>query len=131
MRLHAVLATTALLALTAAAPATAAPSVGPAPEGDLFLTVSGGGHTWIRGVGLVCPPRPGGHHPHTAAACADIAAAGGDLDALPGDPHLCTKEFDPVTAEATGIWDGRRVSWRRTFSNACELDVATGPVFRF
>ncbi|MER6498054.1 SSI family serine proteinase inhibitor [Streptomyces sp. NPDC001455] len=131
MRLRTVLATAVLLTLTAAAPAVAAPPGKPVQKGNLLLTVSGGGNTWIRGVRLLCPPVPSTHHPHAVAACADLAAADGDLDALPGDPHLCTKESDPVTVEATGIWDGRRVSWRRTFPNPCEMDVATGPVFRF
>ncbi|MFF8914086.1 SSI family serine proteinase inhibitor [Streptomyces sp. NPDC015032] len=131
MRLRAALATAALLTLTAAVPAAAAPSGDPLPDRGLFLTVSGSENTWVRGVELFCPPAPDARHPEAAAACAAIDEAAGDLDALPGDPHLCTKEHDPVTATATGQWDGRPVAWRKTFPNACELDAATGPVFRF
>ncbi len=96
----------------------------------MFLTVSGSENTWIRGVLLHCDP-PGGSHPAAEAACADLAAAGGDFDALPGDPHRCTKEYDPVTATATGTYNGRPVAWHRTFPNACVMDGITGPVFRF
>ncbi|MFB7917273.1 SSI family serine proteinase inhibitor [Streptomyces sp. NPDC056061] len=131
MRPRTVLAAATLLTLAAATPAAAERPGEPGPESRLRLTVSGGDHTWIRGVELVCPPAPDTHHPHAAAACADLSAADGDLDALPGDPHLCTKEFAPVTAAATGTWRGRPVAWHRTFPNACEMDARTGPVFRF
>ncbi|MFF2962448.1 SSI family serine proteinase inhibitor [Streptomyces sp. NPDC057963] len=131
MRPRAALAVAALLTLTAAGPAAAARSGAPLPERRLFLTVSGSANTWIRGVELICPPAPDARHPEAAAACAAIDEAAGDLDDLPRDPHLCTKVYDPVTATATGKWDGRPVAWRKTFPNACELDVATGPVFRF
>jgi len=131
MRPRAVLATAALLALAAGTSAAAAPSGNPVPDGALFLTVSGNDHTPPRGVGLLCPPAPDARHPHAAAACADLAAAGGDLDALPGDPHPCPLVYDPVTATATGRWDGHPVTWRRTFPNACHLEAGTGPVFAF
>ncbi|MEU5305913.1 SSI family serine proteinase inhibitor [Streptomyces noursei] len=96
----------------------------------LFLTVSGAGDTWIHGVRLFCPDTRG-THPHGAAACAELASAHGDLDALRGDPHICTREYDPVTVAASGRWRGRIVTWHRQFPNACTMDAATGPVFRF
>ncbi|MFF0744800.1 subtilase-type protease inhibitor [Streptomyces sp. NPDC004111] len=120
---------TALLALAPAA--TAVASGHPAPEKGLLLTVSGAEGTWIRGVGLVCSPPVGGGHPEATAACADLTWARGNFDALPGDPHLCTKEYDPVTATADGTWRGQPVHWKKSFGNACMLDAATGPVFRF
>ncbi|KUL49620.1 protease inhibitor [Streptomyces sp. NRRL F-4489] len=100
------------------------------PAGALFLTVSGARDSWLRGVRLTCPDTRGAH-PHGAAACADLARAQGDPDALPGDPHLCTREYDPVTATASGSWRGLPVDWHREYPNACTLDAATGPVFRF
>ncbi|MFG2626479.1 SSI family serine proteinase inhibitor [Streptomyces sp. NPDC048473] len=131
MRLRAALAAAALLTLTAAVPAAAVQSEDPVPDRGLLLTVSGSENTWIRGVALFCPPAPDAHHPHAAAACAAIEEAEGDLDDLPGDPHLCVMEYDPVTVSATGKWDGRPVAWEKTFPNACVMDVVTGPVFRF
>ncbi|WP_327366010.1 SSI family serine proteinase inhibitor [Streptomyces sp. NBC_01217] len=131
MRLRATLAAAALITLAAAAPAAADPFGDPMEDRGLFLTVSGSDNTWIRGVRLLCPAAPGAHHPHAAAACAAIDEAGGDMDRLPGDPHLCTMELDPVTATATGTWNGRAVNWQHTFGNACELEAATGVVARF
>lgn len=119
-----------LLALAAASgAAVGAPP--PAPERGLSLTVSGSDNTWIRGLALRCPPRADDHHPEAAGACAALDAADGDLDALPGGPRLCTPEYAPVSVTAEGTWDGRSVDWRRTFPNACRVDAATGPVFRF
>ncbi|MFI6287848.1 SSI family serine proteinase inhibitor [Streptomyces sp. NPDC051018] len=127
----AVLAAAALITVAAALPARAAHR-DPAPSGGaLFLTVTGSEGDWTRGVRLRCAPEPAGPHPDAAGACAAIAAAGGDLDRLPADPHPCTKRFDPVTARATGDGRDRTAEWTRTYPNACALDAATGAVFRF
>lgn len=105
------------------APAAATPN-------GLFLAVSAHGNSWLRAVVIQCPGRAY-QHPYGEATCAVVAAAGGDFDRLPGDPHPCTKEYDPVTATMSGIWRNRPITWQKTFSNACVLDAATGPVFRF
>ncbi|MFD9904531.1 SSI family serine proteinase inhibitor [Streptomyces sp. NPDC059063] len=119
--------TAALLALVAAAaPAAATPR-----ERGLILTISGSHHTWARGVVLHCAPEPSGHHPHARQACAQLDAADGDLDALPGERRHCIKEYDPVTASATGPLRDRTVTWRRTYPNACVLRAATGAAFAF
>lgn len=124
------LAAVALLALAATAPAQAAEPA-PAPKRGLFLTLSGDGNTWVRGVLLRCEPEPSGHHPAAAEACAEIAEAAGDFEALRADPRVCTKEFEPVTATATGTFRGRDVSWHKTYPNACAMETQTGHVFRF
>ncbi|MGA4862851.1 SSI family serine proteinase inhibitor [Streptomyces lavendulocolor] len=144
MPLRATAAAAVLLALAAAVPVHAdthdpvpgaVPAPGPAPvpggDGGLFLTVSGGDESWIRGVRLRCSPRPSGPHPDAEGACAALDTARGNLDRLPGDQHPCTKRFDPVTARAVGEWRGLRLEWRRTYPNACVLDTAAGPLFRF
>ncbi|MFJ3590749.1 subtilase-type protease inhibitor [Streptomyces sp. NBC_01259] len=128
MRLRAALTTvvlTALLPVGSAVPAVAAPDRG------VLLTVSGSANTWIRGVVLHCPPGPDDRHPDALGACAALDAAGGDFDALAGDPHPCTYEDDPVTVTAEGVRQGDAVDWRHTYPNACLMDAATGPVFRF
>ncbi|MGW2632123.1 SSI family serine proteinase inhibitor [Streptomyces chattanoogensis] len=125
----AALTAAAVLGALAAAPGGPAAAVEP-PRHGLFLTVSGAGNTWIRGVLLVCPDTRG-NHPHGAAACAALTEADGDLDELPATPRPCTKQYNPITVEATGEWRGRPVAWRKSFPNACVLDSDTGPVFRF
>ncbi|MEU0372178.1 SSI family serine proteinase inhibitor [Streptomyces sp. NPDC006283] len=142
----ATLAAAALLALAVAVPAAASPGpfepdlpaaeaaervARPGPSHGLFLTVSGAENTWIRGVLLHCSPEPAGPHPEAEAACAALDVARGDLDRLTGDPHPCTKQYDPVTVSATGAWRGRPTAWHKTFPNACELAATTGAVFRF
>ncbi|MDQ1012275.1 hypothetical protein QFZ82_006760 [Streptomyces sp. V4I23] len=139
MHRTAALAAAALLAVAAAVPSALPAAASQAPERvdkpvprhGLFLTVSGAENTWIRGVLLHCSPVPSGPHPDAVGACAALDAAGGDLDSLPGEPHPCTKQYDPVTVSATGAWRGRPTAWHKTFSNACELAAATGAVFRF
>ncbi|WP_338694020.1 SSI family serine proteinase inhibitor [Streptomyces sp. Q6] len=126
------LAAAALLSLAVAAPAHAV--VEPTPQPGLFLTVSGDENTWIRGVLLRCAPEPSGHHPYAAEACAELDAAGGDLDGPltpEGAARICTKEYAPVTVSAIGSHRGMMVAWHKTYGNACEMDAATGHVFRF
>ncbi|MEU8674162.1 SSI family serine proteinase inhibitor [Streptomyces sp. NPDC048560] len=125
----------------AAAPSLAStpgPASAPVPSGSfaveefgLALSVTGSGRTWARTVVLTCPATGTDRHSDPAAACAELVEAGGELDALPGDAHGCTREFDPVTAWADGTFRGRPVHWSRTYPNACALDSATGAVFRF
>ncbi|MEV0122426.1 SSI family serine proteinase inhibitor [Streptomyces sp. NPDC050703] len=117
-------------AQAAGAPTRAAASDAAAKSG-LFLTVAESDDTWIRGVLLHCEPKPAGRHPHAALACAEIGRAAGDLDALPPVKRPCTKKYDPVTASAHGSHEGRGVSWVKVFPNRCELEAATGSVFRF
>ncbi|MCC3767770.1 subtilase-type protease inhibitor [Streptomyces sp. UNOC14_S4] len=104
--------------------------MGDAEHGRLILTVSGGQNTWTRGVQLSCPEE-NGPHPHGAAACAALWRAQGEPGAVIGDGHRCTREYDPVTATAEGDWNGRPVVWHKTYPNACALDAAKGPLFRF
>lgn len=120
---------TALLSLCAVVPAAAAHS--PAQDPGILLTVSGSENTWIRGVVLHCPPAPEDRHPDAAGACAALDAAGGDFDALAGEPRPCAYEYDPVTVTAEGTGQNGAVDWRHTYPNACGMDAATGPVFRF
>ncbi|MFG2526773.1 SSI family serine proteinase inhibitor [Streptomyces sp. NPDC048516] len=119
---------TALLGTLSAGPAHA--DALPTADQGLLLTVSGAGNTWTRGVRLSCPDIHG-RHPHAAAACDALAWARGNLDALPGHPQACTREYDPMTATAIGTWHGVQVNWRKDFANACTMDAATGPLFRF
>ncbi|GLF95941.1 SSI family serine proteinase inhibitor [Streptomyces yaizuensis] len=96
----------------------------------LLLTVAGPGSGGHRSVTLLCDP-PGGTHPEPVAACDALALAGGDPNALAGEPGICPLDYNPVTASAYGDFRGRVVSWRKTFTNACVLHRETTPVFDF
>ncbi|QOV40597.1 protease inhibitor [Streptomyces ferrugineus] len=106
------------LADTDAAPASLyAPSA-------LVLTVAHGDTaamtTPVRAVTLSCAPTPSGTHPAPGSACAELRGVNGDFDALRGrDGVLCTKQYDPVVVTVDGVWQGKRVSYERTFGNEC------------
>lgn len=101
------------------------------PDTTLRLTVTAP-EADAEGVLLTCRPA-GGSHPNADRACAEIVAAQGDFNALPGAPGQtgCTMEYQPVTAVAEGTWRGEPVSWRHEFGNTCTLHTATGTVFQF
>jgi hypothetical protein len=91
------------------------------------LTLSAGDHR----LDLLCSGVPGGGHPQAARACAELAAADGDPDRLRHGNGICPMVYQPVTAQADGLWDGRVVRWSREFANSCTLHQATGTVFAF
>jgi hypothetical protein len=99
-------------------------------QGDwLYLTVTRGDSrsSDTRGTLLLCDPPQG--HAHAAEACAELGAAGGDIDAVPPTSVFCPMIYAPVTAHARGEWKGRQVDYTRTFSNGCVLAARTGHVF--
>ncbi|MGW2517036.1 subtilase-type protease inhibitor [Streptomyces sp. NPDC001617] len=131
-------ATLALTATAVGAPLTgtalAAPASLYAPSA-LVLTIGHGESAAVatpqRAVTLNCAPTASGTHPAAAQACADLRAAGG-LDGLaPRSDARCTKEYDPVVVTVDGVWQGKRVSYERTFGNACVKDSYGSSVFAF
>ncbi|WP_151475762.1 protease inhibitor [Streptomyces albicerus] len=85
-----------------------------------------------RAVTLTCAPTASGSHPAVASACAELRASGGDFDALPGrSGGMCTREYDPVVVTVDGVWQGKRVSYERTFSNECVKNSYGMAVFTF
>ncbi|CAL9643182.1 subtilase-type protease inhibitor [Streptomyces cellulosae] len=112
-----------------------APSALYAPSA-LVLTVGKGVSattaTPERAVTLTCAPGPSGTHPAAGSACADLGAVGGDLSALTrtGDA-LCPMIYDPVVITVDGVWQGKRVSYERVFSNDCEMNAHGSSVFAF
>jgi hypothetical protein len=82
-----------------------------------------------RTVTLRCDP-PGGTHPEAAGACADLARTHGRIVRNPGET-ICTLEYRPLTANATGMWRGRPVAFAMAFPNSCVMHARTGAIFRF
>ncbi|MGW2617819.1 subtilase-type protease inhibitor [Streptomyces sp. NPDC001500] len=120
-------------------PALAAPAAAPtslyAPSA-LVLTVGHGDSAATvdaaRAVTLNCAPTPSGTHPAAALACAELRAAGGDLDLLAGPGGaVCTKQYDPVVVTVDGVWRGKRVDFERTFANECVKNAAASSLFAF
>lgn len=131
------MALTALTALAGTGAADAAPTGTQslyAPSA-LVVSVTAGQNaadgTVLRAVTLVCAPRPGGTHPSPATACAELRANSRSLDALaaPRPDTACTREWNPVTVTADGVWQGRRMSYTYTFGNPCGLRSSTGVLF--
>lgn len=119
-----------LLASPATAPASLyAPSA-------LVLTVGHGESAAtaapLRAVTLTCAPTASGTHPAAAAACAELRAAHGDPSALAAeDSVMCTREYAPVVVTVDGVWQGRRLSYERTFANECVKNAGSASVFTF
>ncbi|MFF2125073.1 SSI family serine proteinase inhibitor [Streptomyces olivochromogenes] len=125
---NALLVTVALLTL-GATPAQAT-SHQTFPGNWLYLTLTTGDAHFssTRGTLLLCDPPLG--HARAAEACAELATAGGDISRIPPRPDtICSMIYAPVTAFARGEWEGRQVTYSRTFSNACVMGAETGAVF--
>ncbi len=118
-----------LTGMTGAIPAAGATEAAAAPETFLVLGVSGDGHAQF--VTLHCDPASG-THPHADATCRALLASGGDINKLAGQPDtLCPDIYDPVTATASGHYQGAQMIFQRTYPNHCELATKTAPLFQF
>ncbi|WP_413760137.1 protease inhibitor [Streptomyces sp. MMBL 11-3] len=134
-------ATITLTATAVCGPLTGTALAGPSPTSlyapsSLVLTT---GHGEIaaeaapeRAVTLSCAPTASGTHPAAVAACGELRATGGDFDALMARSGvLCTREYDPVVVTVDGVWQGRRISYERTFANECVKNSYGTAVFTF
>ncbi|MFD0007871.1 subtilase-type protease inhibitor [Streptomyces sp. NPDC127178] len=128
--------------LAAAAITTAAPSAHAEPDSlfapsALVITSSrvDGSGAIDQAMTLSCAPRPTGTHPAPASACRELRWTAGDFSTLLAetDDHACIKIYAPVTIGIEGVWQGQRVSWQRSFANACEREAAVqgNAVFAF
>ncbi|MFP1624951.1 subtilase-type protease inhibitor [Streptomyces sp. 5K101] len=135
------LATTALgIAVAPGTGSAGAAQTGPqslyAPSA-LVLTVTAGDDavngSVLRAVTLTCKPKAGGTHPDAGAACTQLRAQGARFESIvtADSGVLCTRQWDPVTVTADGVWDGRRVAFTHTFGNSCLKEGADGIVFGF
>ncbi|WP_328350228.1 protease inhibitor [Streptomyces sp. NBC_00445] len=135
-------ATLGLTATAVCGPLTGAALATPAAPASLYAPsalVLTAGHgesaatvTPERAVTLTCAPKASGTHPVAADACAELRGADGDFDALKSkDGALCTKQYDPVVVTVEGVWQGKRVSYERTFGNECVKNSYGASVFAF
>ncbi|MFD3487300.1 subtilase-type protease inhibitor [Streptomyces sp. NPDC058665] len=107
-----------------------------APSALVLTVTDGADHktgTVRRAVTLSCAPTPSGSHPDAVAACSELKKNGAKFDAITnsGTSRVCTKEWEPVTVTADGVWEGRRVDYTHTFSNSCAMNGGRGAVFTF
>jgi hypothetical protein len=85
-----------------------------------------------RAVTLNCAPTPSGTHPAAFDACAELRGVKGDFDALtPRNDVFCTRQYDPVVVTVAGVWQGKRVSYERSFANECVKNSYGTTVFAF
>jgi hypothetical protein len=135
MMIRTTLAATAVAVLSTAAPAAAAatgPGAAPRPataRTDLVVSYMADAG-YAAAVTLSCNP-PGGAHPHAAEACATLAEVSGKPGRIKPAATMCTMEYAPVTARITGVWQGRRMKWSRTYPNHCEMTRSTGMLLAF
>ena len=135
----------AMLGLTAAAvcaPLSGTAFAAPTTPASLYapsavvLTVGHGDSaataTPERAVTLNCAPAPSGTHPAAAEACDELRRFSGDFTALTaGNGAPCPMIWKPVVVTAQGVWQGKRVSYERTFANECVKKASATSVFSF
>lgn len=107
-----------------------------APSALVLTVTDGADHksgTVRRAVTLSCAPTPSGSHPDAVGACAELKENGAKFDSITtsGTNRVCTKEWEPVTVTADGVWEGKRVDYVHTFSNSCAMNGGRGAVFTF
>ncbi|MER7828537.1 subtilase-type protease inhibitor [Streptomyces sp. NPDC095602] len=85
----------------------------------------------VRQATLTCSPTVSGTHPDAKSACTELRRVNGDFDALQPTPGvMCPMYYDPVVVTVSGVWEGRSVSYERTFGNQCVKNTY-GSVFAF
>uniref|UniRef100_A0AAU2K1T6 Probable subtilase-type protease inhibitor n=1 Tax=Streptomyces sp. NBC_00049 TaxID=2903617 RepID=A0AAU2K1T6_9ACTN len=99
-----------------------------APSAMVFSVARGDDATAtvVRASTLSCAPSARGTHPDPKAACAALNSTDGAFDRLLASPNpdrACPMHYDPVTVTADGVWQGSRVAWKYTFSNACVMSA--------
>lgn len=97
------------------------------PLGSFTLSIATREGAAVAEATLTCSP-DGGTHPDPAAACAQLTAADGRIEAIPEKDGVCTREFRPVVLHAHGTWAGEERTYEREFPNRCVGVLATGGV---
>jgi lipoprotein-anchoring transpeptidase ErfK/SrfK len=79
---------------------------------------------------LTCFP-PGGLHPNRVQACNTLKKVHGKPSNLKPAYTMCMMIYAPITAQISGTWEGTKISWSKKYGNVCEMNRATGVLFRF
>jgi hypothetical protein len=122
-----ILASTTVTAVLLGSSTAAAGATHPRTDLTLAYMAQAG---YATAVTLRCDP-PGGAHPKPVAACRTLRAVGGRPARLTPARTMCTMIYAPITAQITGKWRGKKISWSKTYGNTCEMTRATGVLFRF
>ena len=86
-------------------------------------TSTGGAAPVIHGLGGLKDP---------TSACSEVAAVGGEFDALSVHPTwLAPALMAPVDVQVAGTWEGAKVAWSHEYPNGGALAKVTGDVFAF
>ncbi|MFD0430909.1 SSI family serine proteinase inhibitor [Streptomyces zhihengii] len=102
----------------------------------LVLTVTAGDDalsgTVLRAVTLGCAPRRAAPtRPPRRLRRTPRRAGRFDAGTTTAPGVSCTRQWDPVTVTADGVFDGKRVSYTHVFGNTCLQGASTGVVFDF
>jgi len=118
---------------TASAASAASAGVRAGEGGTLGLMITplpGGSPSSPRVATLTCDP-VGGTHPRAAEACAQLAAANGDIKAIPYVPRPCPPIWEPVTVTARGVWRGQVIDYTVREGGVACANVSHGVIFWF
>ncbi|QKW35389.1 protease inhibitor [Actinomadura sp. NAK00032] len=119
--------------MAAAPAASAADGAPPAPLTVITLQVASQlGSGPLRTATLECDP-VGGTHSNAKTACAELAAANGDVRQVPWrSGWACPDIWKPVVATATGYWQGVPIKpYSETFTNDGCARIGHGHVLDF
>lgn len=122
----------AALVGTALAPALAHAEPDSSAHSMVNLSIRGEARDDIRTAFLTCEPT-GGSHPYAQDACQALKDVNGDFTKLTTEhsTSTCPLNYKPVTLTAKGRWQGKPVTFEKTFPNDCVAGAATGKVFSF
>lgn len=126
-----VLATIALLGLTAGSPASATE---PAPGATLHLSWSAGTSLQVYSMTLTCSPNGGGDETYSDVdrQCGELMAVNGNFAALGHPGQQCANyQGWTIRTMATGVWFGQPVHHDVVHANMCVARMDTGLVFQF
>jgi hypothetical protein len=130
MRTIRVIAATVLAVAAGTAAAATPAAAGPGGTLGIMITpLPGGMPSTPRFATLSCDPA-GGTHPRAAQACEQLAAAGGDIAAVPPYPGMgCLPVWEPVTVTARGTWRGKAVDYTAQQPAVSCAQISHGVIF--
>jgi len=101
--------------------------IGGGPHSEFTIVVDAlyGGET--ASMTLSCP-QESSEHPNADAACDQLEAVDGYVEAIAPADGMCTKEYRPVQVIMVGHWHQAPHIFVQRYGNRCEAVLATGGV---